>query len=198
MNVDISRLRREVADELARVSDVGAQEVGDLDPAFAELRAKILPDAELIDLLLADAPALEVDDGFAERQARRIPEAIASLDALAEPVGDLLARHRRERNLSVEQVARRLGVAADVLAQIEQGRAPARLLGLPVAKVRELASTLGIPHDRFVLSVTRSIPRPDGFVFAYRPRRGDQEAEPARVISDDGERLARWVADYLA
>jgi hypothetical protein len=64
--------------------------------------------------------------------------------------------------------------------------------------VRELARALGIPHDRFVLSMTRSVPRPDGFVFAYRPRRDDQDAEPARVRSDDGERLAKWVAEYLA
>ena len=195
--MDINRLRREVADELAQVGDAGGQGVDDLDPVFSELGAKTLPDTEVIDLLLFDAPVFTLDDGFAQRDARRVPQAMAALEAQAEPVGDLLARHRRERNFSVEQVARGLGVAGDVLAQIEQGRALARLLGLPVAKLREVASVLGIAHDRFVLSVTRSLPRPDGFVFAYRPRRGDQDAEPARVASDDGERLAKWVTDYL-
>lgn len=194
--MDIERLRRETKEDMDRLPDPSADANFDaIDEALRELSESHLPSEDVVELLLADVELVDrrEDEGHAARRVRRAAEA---LRVQVEPVGDLLARERRRANLTADQVGRETGIDADVLSQIEQGRAVARLLNLTPGSVAALTRRLGIAPQVFAASLANSIPRPSSFVYGYRPRQPREE--PATFDGyEDGSRLISWLHEFL-
>jgi transcriptional regulator with XRE-family HTH domain len=187
-------MRRETRDDLERLPDPAADATfGTVEEALRELATTRLPSEEVIELLLATASPTET--GSADRVPDRIRRAVEALRAEIEPVGELLARSRRQANLSHQQIGSESGVDAQLLRQIEEDRSVARLLTVPARNVAALTRRLGIAPQLFAASLARSIPPPSSFVYGYRPRQ--ERDTPAQHEPDDGSRLVSWLDEYL-
>jgi transcriptional regulator with XRE-family HTH domain len=79
-----------------------------------------------------------------EPVARGRPEATHDVHAATARIGDRLAAVRGERDLTVSEVARRVGVSASAISQIERGHSRPS-----VATLFALARVLSVPVDAF-------------------------------------------------
>lgn len=193
--MDIDRLRRETRDDLERLPDPATDvDFTTLEDALRELATARLPSDDVIDLLLSATTPVQGTQA-ADRVADRVRRAVEALRTEAEPVGELLARSRRQANLTHEQAARESGLDAQLLRQVEEERSVPRLLNVPAQNVAALTRRLGIASQLFAASLARSIPIPSSFVYGYRPRQ--ERVEPATHEADEGSRLVRWLEDYL-
>jgi len=193
--VEMDRLRRETRDDLERLPDPPADAIlGTVEEALRELAATRLPSEDVIELLVSTVAPTEIAEG-ADRVPGRIRRAVEALRAEVEPVGELLARSRRQANLSHEQIGGESGVDAQLLRQIEEDRGVVRLLHVPARNVAALTRRLGIAPQLFAASLARSIPPPSSFVYGYRPRQ--ERDAPAQHEPDEGSRLVSWLEEYL-
>lgn len=193
MNID--RMREEIREDLAKGTDVPKEErFDDVLGALAELAARETPETEIVELLLDTAEATASKEFEASRAAR--VQRAASGRPEPERIETLLARERRRSHLSLEQAASVLGVAAQVLDQVEAGTGVARILKVPARNVRRFTDQLGIAYQDFLLSLGASLPRPSGFVYAYRPR--DSSGEAAAAQDAERNALTHWVEEYAA
>lgn len=195
--MDIERLRRETKEELSRMPDPPADATFDeIDEALHELSESHLPSEEVVEFLLADVESVELHEDE-QRVAGRVRRAAQALRAQVEPVGDLLARERRKASLTVEQVGRETGIDANLLRQVEEGRAVARLLNLAPDVIAAVTRRLAITPQLFAASLASSIPQPSSFVYGYRPRQPREE--PATYHGyEDGAQLTSWLREYLS
>jgi transcriptional regulator with XRE-family HTH domain len=90
-------------------------------------------------------------------------------EALAEPVGEGLRKHRVEAGMSLRALAREVGVSPSLISQIEHGKATPS-----VATLYAIVSELGVSLDE---------------LFFDQPRgaAAESEQESARPIGDPGE-----------
>jgi transcriptional regulator with XRE-family HTH domain len=193
--MDVDRLRRVTRDDLERLPDPAADTTfGTVEDALRELATTRIPSEDVIELLLSTATTAEIaTDG--DRVPDRIRRAVEALRAEVEPVGELLARSRRQANLSHDQVGRESGVDAQLLRQVEEDRSVARLLNVPARNVAALTRRLRIAPQVFAASLARSIPPPSSFVYGYRPRQ--ERDTPVQHDADEGSRLVSWLNEYL-
>jgi transcriptional regulator with XRE-family HTH domain len=193
--VERDRLRRETRDDLERLPDPPADAIlGTVEEALRELAATRLPSEDVIELLVSTVATTEIAKS-GDRVPDRIRRAVEALRAEVEPVGELLARSRRQANLSHEQIGGECGVDAQLLRQIEEDRGVARLLHVPARNVAALTRRLGIAPQLFAASLARSVPQPSSFVYGYRPRQ--ERDAPAQHEPDEGSRLVSWLDEYL-
>lgn len=193
--MDMDRLLRETRDDLERLPDPAANaNFGTVEDALRELAATRLLSEDVLDLLQSTATRGQGAES-ADRLAERVRRAVEALRSEVEPVGQLLARSRRQANLSHDQVGRDSGVDAQLLRQVEEERSVARLLNVPARNVAALTRRLGITPQLFAASLARSIPPPSSFVYGYRPRQ--ERDAPAQHEADEGSRLVSWLDEYL-
>lgn len=196
--MEIDRIRREIREELASAPNVPEGRDAKLEAALAELAERSLPSDDVIELLLTDAPEVSLTEAMRQRQAQRVKDLMGELRAQVAPVGEVLARARQRADMPVDRAATTIGVATDVLRQIEQGVAPARLLHLSAQQVRTLTDLLRIPPDAFAWSLARSAPPPAAYAFGYRPRQDATQPAERMVTGDESEQLASWLESYLS
>lgn len=196
--MEIDRIRREIQEELASAPDVREQRDAELEAALAELAERSLPSDDVIELLLTDAPEVSLTEAMRRRQTQRVKDLMGEVRAQAVPVGEVLARARGRADVPVDKAAATIGVATDVLRQIEQGVAPARLLHLSAQQVRRLTDLLRIPPEAFAWSLAGSAPPPAAYAFGYRPRQDAAQPAERIVTGDESEQLASWLESYLA
>lgn len=122
--------------------------------------------------------------------------------AVDNPLPGNLARLRKARDLSQEQLAAAASLGVDTVARIEQGRRSARRPGT----LQRLAAALDVPVERLTVTDHRPLPEPtdtallrhaitaDGLI----PEIGDPDDADGSVPGDDPARRVRsaWLA-YL-
>src|ERR1700694_3183726 len=187
----MDRMRRETRDDLERLPDPAADATfASVEEALRALAATRLPSEDVLELLLGTASSAEGAPS-AETVADRVRRAVEALRTEVEPVAELLARSRRQANLSHQQVGSESRVDAQLLRQVEEDRGVARLLNVPARNVAALTRRLGIAPQVFAASLARSIPPPSSFVYGYRPRQ--ERDTPAQHEADEGSRLTSWL-----
>jgi DNA-binding XRE family transcriptional regulator/mannose-6-phosphate isomerase-like protein (cupin superfamily) len=100
--------------------------------------------------------ATKTDQAEAASEGRRTT---GGRDALAEPVGEGLRKHRQEAGMSLRALAREVGVSPSLISQIEHGKATPS-----VATLYAIVSKLGISLDELFFDNPRgaaAIPEPE-------------------------------------
>lgn len=194
--MDIERIRQDWLAELAREGGP-AGDISAVDPLLTELSDRTLPSDDAISLATSDAPTVTLTDEQKSRAAQHAATIMDAIRSSTEPTGELLARHRRQLNVSSADAARIVGLPQGAIDQIERGAGLARLRNVVPERVRALTDRLRIAPQFFAASLARSIPQPAAFAFGYRPRVEASEPAVRGVEADEGEALVNWIRRYL-
>ncbi|RTY78652.1 helix-turn-helix domain-containing protein [Pseudomonas veronii] len=93
-------------------------------------------------------------------------------------IGRQLAKYRRARGLTQEQVGERLDIGAEAVSRFERG-----VVELTVNKLLQLADMYGCPADELLLAIS--------------PRPQDQGQRIASLIKELGEADKKFALEFL-
>jgi len=195
---ELSRLRAEIAEELATEPDLPeTAPADDFDLLMAEVARDRLPSEAVILALMADAMPVQLPAGFEARAQSRRHELIAELHRGAPRLGPLLGQARRAHGETPRALAHSLGIAPRVWEAIEADESPAAVLNLPAGRVARLIDALGLKRSEFALSFRAALASAGQAGFGYRPQQPKEEIGPASLeATDQTDRIWEWFLAY--
>jgi transcriptional regulator with XRE-family HTH domain len=181
------------------VPEADSEHVGEddeLEALLAALADEVAPEQAAIDLLLEDAPVVEVPPAWSARASDRWIRVVGELDRATPQLGKLLRTARDQVGVGPREAAEILGWDTAAYQRLEEGRAPGSLMNVAPERLHRLARRLNIRLEPLASAVSMAVVAASGFGYGHRPRTGPTDP----VITDktgDRERLNAWARSVL-